>query len=246
MELSRQQKNYGCSRCQQGFSSKFCPDCGKPKELPKINGRYILSEIGSVLNFERGILYTIREVLLQPGVSVRTFIREDRNRLVKPILFLILCSLAYTVLQQWLNFEDGYLDSSLEGDSTTLIIFRWISENYGYSNILMAILIALWVRIFFRKSNYNFFEILILLCFLMGMGMLMFALLGVLNKILPISLLGGGFFLALFYISWGIGQFFPGKWWINFLKAFFSYFLGMLTFSLMALVIGMVIDWVKT
>jgi len=34
----------------------------------------------------------------------------------------------------------------------------------------MGIVIAMWSGLFFRKYGYNFYEILILLCFVMGMG----------------------------------------------------------------------------
>ena len=66
------------------------------------------------LNFDRGILYTVRELLLRPGKTVRQFIQEDRNRLVKPIVFIIVCSLIYSLIQQVVRFEDGYVGYSFE------------------------------------------------------------------------------------------------------------------------------------
>ncbi|MEM6298978.1 MAG: DUF3667 domain-containing protein, partial [Bacteroidota bacterium] len=59
------------------------------KPLKRIDKAYILSEISSVLNLEKGIFYTIKELLIRPGKSIRTFIHEDRTRLVKPIVFII-------------------------------------------------------------------------------------------------------------------------------------------------------------
>ncbi|MBX2844109.1 MAG: DUF3667 domain-containing protein [Flammeovirgaceae bacterium] len=130
------------------------------KTLERINGKYIWNEISSVLNFDKGILYTIRELLLRPGKNIQIFILEDRNRLVKPIVFIIITSFIYTLAQQLLHFKD-YVNAGGFEESAITNIFGWIQKNYGYANILMAIFIAGWIKIFFRKYEYNFFEILI-------------------------------------------------------------------------------------
>lgn len=43
-----------CINCNTEVNSKFCPDCGQPKILKRINGHYIVHEIEHVLHFERG------------------------------------------------------------------------------------------------------------------------------------------------------------------------------------------------
>ena len=148
-----------CKNCKTEVNQNYCPNCGIPITLPRINGQYIFKEITSVLNFDKGILFTIKELLIRPGQSIKDFIHKDRNRLVKPIIFLIVSSLIYTLAQQFLNFEDGYVNSGGFGESAVAKIFGWIQKNYGYANILMAIFIAIWIKIFFRKYEYNFFEI---------------------------------------------------------------------------------------
>ena len=163
-----------CKNCKTEVTKNYCPNCGTPITLPRINGRYIFKAITSVLNFDKGILLTIKEILIRPGQNVKHFIHEDRNRLVKPLIFIIICSLIYTVAQHLLHFEDAYVDYGEFEGSSVAKIFDWIKANYGYANILMAIFIAMWIKLFFRKYNYNFFEILILLCFVIGVSMLIY------------------------------------------------------------------------
>jgi len=117
----------------------------KSKGIKRIDKNYIFSEIGSVLNFNKGILYTIKELLIRPGVTIRKFIFEDRQRLVKPIIFIIISSLIYTVLREFLHFEDNYLYIDNSDTSTSTNIFKWIQNNYGY--LLMGIFIAFWTKI---------------------------------------------------------------------------------------------------
>ena len=231
-----------CKHCKNELNGNFCSNCGKPRVLRRIDGKYILSEIGSVLNFDKGILYTIRELLLRPGQNIQNFIGEDRNRLVKPIIFIIICSLIYTIAQQLLQFEDGYVSYLGPSDSAATKIFGWIQRNYGYANILMAIFIAFWIKVFFRKHDYNLFEILILLCFVMGVGMLIYSIFGTLESFTNWRILHIGGIIGVAYAAWAIGRFFGKTKKVNYLKGFISYLFGMATFNILAIIIGFLID----
>lgn len=231
-----------CKNCNYEVNSKYCPNCGHPTELKRISGKYIIHEIEHVLHFDRGILYTIKELLIRPGHNVRTYLTENRSRLVKPIIFIILTSLIYTLCNHIFHIEDGYVQFDENQSSTTKAIFKWVQEHYGYSNIIMGVFIALWIKLFFRKFQYNFFEILILLCFVMGIGMLIFSLFGIIQGLTKISLGGIGGLIGLAYTTWAIAMFYGKSKVINYVKAFFSYLLGMISFSLVAVIVGNIID----
>jgi hypothetical protein len=230
-----------CKKCESKFSGNYCPNCGNPISLTRINGQYILKEIGSVLNFDKGILYTIKELLLRPGVNIRKFIQEDRNRLVKPIIFLILCSLIYTLAEQLFHFEEAYVKADF-GDSAVSKIFDWIKSNYGYSNIFMGFFIGLWTKILFKKSGYNIYEILILIFFIMGIGMLIYGVFGIAESLTKLKVLHIGGIIGIVYSIWAIGCFFDKQKVSNYIKGFFSYFLGLLSSTIMIVAIGLLID----
>lgn len=241
-----QEQTETCRICSNQLTGTYCASCGQPSTLTRINGQYILHEVRHAVNFDKGFLYSIRELLLRPGLSVRSFIREDRSRLVKPLVFLILTSLFYTLLQQFFHFEDGYVNYSDSTQTTTALLFKWVSNNYGYANIIMAIFIALWLKLFFRKYDYNFFETLILLCFMMGTGMVLYAIFGVLQSFTDYKVLDKGFLLGFLYVCWGIAQFYDKKKFWNYIKAFFSYLLGFFTFALVIALLGASIDIIKS
>lgn len=236
-----------CIKCKSEFQGNYCSHCGHPKEIERIDGRYVLSEMASVLNFQKGIFFTIKELLIRPGQSIRTFISEDRNRLVKPIMFILITSLIYTLFVQIFHFEDGYINYNFDDwqGSSLGVIFQWVSNHYGYSNIIMALFIVLWIQVFFKKYKHNFFEILILMCFIMGMCMLMFAFLGVLESITRIRIMDYAINLVFIYAFWAIGQFFDKTKLLNYLKALIAYFLGFVTFTLVIIGIGIFIDLIK-
>jgi len=242
--MSEQKNIEKCYQCNAELFGQFCANCGQPQSLNRINRTFILSEIGSVLNFQKGILFTIKELLLRPGINIKKFIHEDRKRLVKPISFIILSSLIYIILQHILSFEDAYMSySELDWEQSTIgVIMNWISNNYGFANILMANFIALWVKLFFRKYDYNFFEILILLYFIMGIQMLLFSFFGILDSISGWNVSDKGSLIGVLYVCWAIGQFFDKGKKLNYLKALLSYFLGMLSFLIVVVACGMLID----
>jgi len=231
-----------CKKCKSVLQGEFCSQCGNPRKLDRIDGKYILQEIGRVLNFDKGILYTIKELLLRPGISVKKFILEDRNRLVKPIIFIIVCSLIYTIAQKILHFEDGYINAGGFENPTTSAIFEWIQKNYGYANILMSIFIAFWIKVLFRKYDYNFFEVLVLLFFIIGIGMLIYTLFGIIESTTKWRVLHIGGMIGFVYASWAIGQFFDQSKKLNYLKGVISYFLGFISFFFLAITLGNLID----
>jgi hypothetical protein len=231
-----------CVSCNCEVTSNYCPDCGQPLKLKRINSHYLIHEVEHVLHFERGILYTIKELLINPGKNVKQYLSENRSRLVKPIIFIIITSLIYTVIINFFHVEDGYVKYSSDGNNTTTdSIFKWVQSHYGYANIMMGIFIAWWIKLFFRKHDYNVFEILILLCFVMGMAMLILALFGLVEGLTHLKALAVGGFISVVYITWALGQFYGGKF-SAYLKAFGAYMLGILFLNLVFLTIGGLID----
>ncbi|MDT0689157.1 DUF3667 domain-containing protein [Salegentibacter sp. F188] len=231
-----------CKNCNKKVHLNYCDNCGHPVHVKRINGQYVLKEIQQVLNFEKGIFYTIWELLIRPGENVRHFITENRSRLVKPVIFIIATSLIYSLVNDFFLIEDGYVRYDGVEESTTVSILQWIQGHYGYANLIMAIFIAFSTKLFFRKYGYNFYEILILLCFVMGMGMLFLAIFGILEGLTNFGLMQIGGILFIIYFTWAIGQFFERKKPLNYFKAFASYMLGMITFMLCAILLGALID----
>ena len=231
-----------CKNCSNEVSLNYCPNCGQAVILKRINGHHIIHEIEHVLHLERGIFYTILELIRNPGQSVRNYLTENRSRLVKPIIFIIVTSLIYSLCGSFFHFEDGYVNYSDNEKSATSAIFKWVQGHYGYANIIMGMFIALWSKLFFRKYKFNFFEILILLCFVMGMGMLIYSVFGIIQGLTHFNLMQFAAVLGFVYTTWAIGQFYEKGKFVNYVKAFFAYILGMLTFTLTAILIGTLID----
>lgn len=231
-----------CKNCNTEINSKFCPNCGQPASLKRIDGHYIIHEIEHILHFERGILYTIRELITNPGKNIRTYLSENRSRLVKPVIFIIITSLIYTLTSHFFHIKEELINFEVSDESVIGSILKWLQEHYGYTSILTGVFIAIWLKIFFKKYEYNFYELLIMLCFVQGISMLIFAIFAFLQGISHFNLLSFAGILGVIYMTWAIGNFFEERKLGNYAKALLAFFLGTMTFYIIVFVIGISID----
>ncbi len=233
-----------CNNCGDEVEHKFCSNCGNSAILKRIDAHYIIHEIEHVLHLDRGILYTIKQLILKPGETVRKFLTVNRSRVVKPIIFIIVTSLLYSLISHFFHVEQEYVNVQGMENSSILKMGQWVQGNYGYANMIMAVFIAGWLKLFFKKRGYNFFEIMILLCFVMGIGMLFFAIAALIQGVAHVELMQISGMIGLIYMTWAIGQFFDGKKFSSYLKALLAYIFGMLSAIFAVLIIGLLIDFV--
>lgn len=59
-------------------------------EVQRITWRRIAGEVLQQINLERGLGYTVRQLLLMPGAAMREYLFVDRRRMMKPFPFLLL------------------------------------------------------------------------------------------------------------------------------------------------------------
>lgn len=213
------------------------------KKIKRIDAPYISHEIRHLIHFEKGFFFTVRELLLRPGKSVREFLFEDRNKYVKPVIFLIFTSVIFTLITHYFSNDFSFFNidriEPLKGKIRAKEIGDWTNRHIGYTNLIMGVFIALWIQIFFKKHNYNIFEIVVLLCFALGEAILIFGIFIFIASLLKSSIIGLiGAFSYFGYIIWAIGQFFGEKKPINYIKSVLTYVLGNFTYLVTLILIA--------
>jgi len=235
-----------CQNCGCVVSGTYCEKCGQRHELKRIDKNYAFQELLNVIGFEKGFIFTCKELLVKPGATIQEYINKNRQKVTKPVTFLILTSVIYTLVSQYFKTENPYSDfnQKVYGDSSLKSIMNWIQDNYGYANLLMILPITLWTTLFFRKYKYNFYETFVVISFVMAIGMLIFSLEPVLNKFSANTFVINEtiiIIIAFLYMSWAIGQFYQ-KGIKNFIKGFFAYCFGFVTFQIVTVIIGVTYD----
>lgn len=232
-----------CKKCNHQIDEKFCPKCGQLAILDRIDSRYITHQIEHLLNVEKGFLYTTKELFFRSGKAIKEFLHEDRNKHVKPVVFLVFTSIILALTSYFLNVKFSYFNinniKGLQDVVSTGAFGEWLNNNIGYTNLIIGCFIALWVKIFFRKFDYNFYEILVLLCFVLGQATLILSLAFIIGKLTNNGFIALGVMLIFFlYPVWAIGQFFGKKKLINYIKSTIILILGSISYLLVFILIG--------
>jgi len=239
-----------CKNCKEPVTGNYCPNCGQAAQLQRIDRKHITREIANSFSVERGMLYTIRKMLFRPGESIKQYISEDRSRYVKPVSFLIITSLIYTLIAYFFNIDakDFRLQLSSEAANLELptldLLLNWINDNSGYSNIILGFFMAFCVKLMFRKSGYNLFEIFVLFCYTSGISSLFFSVMFVIQGLAHVSLIHISSLLMMIYYAWATGQFFGKKKVKNYIKAFVSYLLGVSILSILMVIVVAIFDMI--
>ena len=228
-----------CKNCSESFDGNFCPNCGTIVHAKRINNRYVIEELEhGILHLDKGILFTLKEMLIRPGKSARNFVEGEKERFkhFKPLGFLIITSIIYG----FISHKFGYYETGSESNSA---IIDWIENHNNYANLIAIAYIALGLRyVFYRKRNYNLFEYFILMAFVTGQIMVfgMFAeiISGITHSEIPTDVY---LLLSILYCSWSIGSFFDVKSFWGYVKAFAVYSCCILSFIITVLIIDEII-----
>lgn len=151
-----------CKNCNELITGNFCINCGQ-KKYKRIDRKYVMEEVQyTFLHANKGLLYSAKTILKNPGKTARDFIDGNRVRHYKPILLTFVLSglsafLSYKVIGMEAMMRDYY--SVMHMDS--VFMQKIMATISSYMSLFMMILIpffALATRIAFRKSGHNYYE----------------------------------------------------------------------------------------
>ena len=240
----RGSSNYKPTKCRLTFNMKEVDTLEETSKPKRIDSSYIIYEIKHLLHIESGFLFTVKQLFVRPGKLVRNFILDDRSKITKPLIFLILSGTIFTLIFHFFHIEYvffslqqkiGSIDQFLEMKA----INDWTNNHIGYISLITGFFIAIWINLFFKKHKYNVYEITILLCYSVGQGLLIISLFAIFSIIFKTKTIASiGVFASYFYIFWAIGQFFGEKSLINYVKAIICCILGAVSVQIILIVLA--------
>lgn len=170
-----------CKNCEQNFEGKFCATCGQNSKVKKINFKYLVADIQeSLLQVNRGFFFTLKELFTRPGHAIRDFLEGKRVRHYKPVAYLLVTSTIY-ILFTYLMDRNTFIEDAIIGfnegasennPNTDFSYLDWIADKQIYVTLLLIPLFSLSSYLAFIKSKYNFFEHLVINCYIIGQQMI--------------------------------------------------------------------------
>jgi hypothetical protein len=174
-----------CKNCENQFTGHFCNNCGQRASTHRINLKHLLHELfHAQTHLDKGLLYTAKLMLLDPGRTVRDYLQGKRVHHSNPFLRLLviggLCSLVYYNLELKLlsSFKINDLDGGLH-----MIDSKFFAILY----IIYSLVFSVFDYFIFRYKKYNLFEYITLNLFI-ATEVLLFLLL-----LVPVWLIGRHF-----------------------------------------------------
>jgi hypothetical protein len=207
-------KNNECLNCKTETIGKFCYNCGQSSSVHRYTMKHLFSHdlIHGIYHVDHGILFTLKELILRPGNSIREHIQGNRTSLFHGISMII-------VLLACIHFVEGFAlikkyDLVSNEDTNTAKLIYSIYQKYPRLYVLLQIPFYATISfLFFRKSKLNYAENLVftiyLFCFILFCNLLFSITLALpISKNIIIQLYTFQAYLILIYNIFFLYQFF--------------------------------------
>ena len=168
-----------CKNCEQNFYGNYCNNCGQKSNVRKIDFTYLVNEIpDSIFQINRGFLFTLKELFINPGHSIRAFLEGKRKNHFKPLAFIIFTSTLYVVAHYFIG-NQTFIDDAISGYKTggqvaSNDVMNWIAKNQTYVILILVPIYSLASYLAFLKSKYNYYEHLVLNIYITGQQMFIY------------------------------------------------------------------------
>ena len=210
-----------CLNCGHNIIDNFCGSCGQ-KKYKRIDKKYIWDELQyTFLHMNKGFLYSVKNILKNPGKTARQFIDGNRVNHYKPILLLFILSgistfISFKILGMKeimdLQFSKQKVNSAFMSDYLTFI--------KSYSSFITLLLIpffALTTKIAFRKWGHNYYEHIVINSYILSFYTIisivfMYPIMFLFRHSLPSVVVSISSYLMLivpFMLTWFFKEFYP-------------------------------------
>jgi len=158
-----------CQNCGNNFEENYCNICGQKI----IKNRYTLKDVlvnatDLFFNLERGLIFTVKELSLRPGILITEYIAGKRVKYYNPFKFLVIFIAVGTFFS--LKIEELGAKSRIIKitESSTDTIFIFFTNYWDILSLLLVPIFSIFSFLLFKRSGYNFTENLILNSYVVG------------------------------------------------------------------------------
>ncbi|WP_406843622.1 DUF3667 domain-containing protein [Flavobacterium soyae] len=151
-----------CKNCQQVYRGHYCNNCGQSAETHKINAHFLWHDIQhGLLHFDKGILYSLKQLFSRPGHSIREFIEGKRARHFKPLSLVAVLATLYGLMYHYFHINLYPYSGDVEGINYSEFN-EWTSTHFSWITIATIPIYSIGTYICFKKQGYNFVEFFVL------------------------------------------------------------------------------------
>jgi hypothetical protein len=158
-----------CKNCNHQLKEKFCGNCGQSADTHAMNFHFLWHDIQhGLFHFDKGILYTTKQLFIKPGKTIREFIEGRRVRHFRPISFVLLLATVYGFLYKYFHINTVAEFALNKNKHLVETVNNWLASHYAISTLITIPIYALSTYIIFKKQGYNYIENFILNAYIAG------------------------------------------------------------------------------
>jgi hypothetical protein len=203
-----------CKDCGASLGGPFCHSCGQRALAGRLRfadvGRWL---VGKLLDADRGLLMTMRELTLRPGPTIQRYVDGQRTRFTNPFAYLFIGGAVSALL--WTFTPDAMRAELAKSAADDMRWFGPLTEAQSRAalglwektvpyaaQVQLAVCLPLVfiLRLFFRRSGHNLAEISVFALFVSGQLMFVSSLAMLPLQLAGASTLAHGLVVLLSYI----------------------------------------------
>lgn len=203
-----------CKNCKNEFQGNYCFHCGQSLTFNKRLklGSVVSDFFDNTFNLHKGFFYTFWMLIVFPGTILGEYIEGIRKKYTNPTRYLVIALAGLAASQYWADANEAISKADFGGftflseqlnNSMASWDFKLITEWTLLGNLLEALLLPFGFYWLFRKSKYNYAELLTVSFYLVANSIFITILFVGLPKFLidiyaPVLIVGSG--ILVYYI----------------------------------------------
>lgn len=186
-----------CRNCGAQLAGEFCHSCGQRRfDVPLTLRAFGGDVVRRVFRFDKAFAVTIARMLRAPGQLVTDYLSGRRSGYLDPI--------HYFISSVFLQFVIAATTRAIAPVMDRTSAIAWLGQLSGI--VAIKVLNVFWMgtiwRVLFRPLRYNLAEIYVFAMYLFGTTGLLWALLPVIDLIIPVPLGENG--LTVTIVTFGV------------------------------------------
>ncbi len=151
-----------CLNCEKEVTENFCSECGQKTSTKRFAWWHVLEKDGLslIVNTDKGIFYTAKELLSRPGHSIREYLQGKRAKHYQYFNYLLVVMAVSYFIGSYADIN--YSDFLKEGGAYHNRFEAFVSENPKTFALITIPLLAMFSIVWFSKSELNFSEHIVL------------------------------------------------------------------------------------
>jgi len=238
-----------CINCGSPVNGTYCNECGQPANPERLTFLTLINDyFGRVFSLDTRFLRTVKDLTVNPGKVSREFVLGNRVRYVPPVSYFVILITLFILFLSAINLNWGEMLSTAQQDLSpnnvddkSLRIQQWFNDlfvkNMRSFFFLQIPFVALWGKIIFRKSGYNFLENGVLAFYTHGHLIWLGLFSAISYKLAGEAFNAINFVMSTIYFSWSCIEFYKNPPIKGFLKGFVVHILMLISYVLIIIII---------